>query len=165
MWHAHRVTPAGRWPQEQCRGTLTLAFDDRHRRRIRLATDAGEPVVLDLPQTAVLGDGDGLALAEGGFLAVRAAAEDLVEVTAPTPDLLVRIAWHIGNRHIPAEIRGDRILIRDDHVIVAMVQGLGAAVRRVRAAFTPEGGAYASPAHHDHHSHGHHDHEHAHDHD
>jgi urease accessory protein len=149
MWRAHHITPAGAWPEEQCRGTVTLAFDERHRRRIRLATDAGEPVLLDLPQTAVLADGDGLALDGGGFLAVRAAAEDLIEVTAPSRELLTKIAWHIGNRHIPAEIRGDRILIRDDHVIVAMVRGLGAATRAVRAAFTPEGGAYAEHADHD----------------
>jgi urease accessory protein len=160
MWRAHRITPAGQWPQEQCRGTVTLAFDDRHRRRIRLATDAGEPVVLDLPQTAVLADGDGLALTDGGYLAVRAAAEELIEVTAPTPELLARIAWHIGNRHIPAEIRADRILIRDDHVIVDMVRGLGASTRPVRTAFTPEGGAYAGGDSHAHHHHGP-----AHDHD
>ncbi len=159
MLRAHRVAPAGEWPQDQCRGTVTLAFDDRHRRRIRLATDAGAPLLLDLAQTAVLTDGDGLALDGGGFLAVRAAPEDLIEVTASTAHLLARVAWHIGNRHIPAEIRGDRILIRDDHVIVEMVRGLGATTRPVRAAFTPEGGAYSGGD-----GHGLHDHEHAHDH-
>ena len=147
MLRAHRIAPAGHWPSEQCRGTVTLAYDDRHRRRLRLATDAGEAILLDLPQTAVLADGDGLALSEGGFVAVRAAPEDLVEITADTPALLARIAWHIGNRHVPAELDGQRILIRDDHVIVAMVEGLGGAVRRVKAPFTPEGGAYAAHAH------------------
>jgi urease accessory protein len=148
MLRAHRIAPAGQWPQDEARGTLTLAYEDRHRRRVRLSTDAGVPVLLDLPQVAVLADGDALALEQGGFVAVRAAEEDLVEVTAASPELLARLAWHIGNRHVPAEIRADRILIRDDHVIVEMLQGLGAQVRRLRAPFTPEGGAYEQP--HDH---------------
>ena len=161
MLHAHRIAPAGHWPAEERRGTVTLGYDDRHRRRLRLATDAGEPILLDLAQTVVLADGDGLALAEGGFVEVRAAPEDLVEITAATPALLARIAWHIGNRHVPAALDGHRILIRDDHVIVAMVEGLDGAVRRIRAPFTPEGGAYAnSHGHERHHGHGHH-----HDHD
>ncbi len=169
MLHAHRIIPAGQWPSEKSRGTVTLAYDDRYRRRLRLVTDSGEPVMLDLAQAAVLADGDGLALEEGGFVTVRAAAEDLVEITAATPELLTRVAWHIGNRHFPAELHDGRILIRDDHVIVAMVEGLGATVRRVRAPFTPEGGAYAgaAPEHghaHDH-GHGHHHHGHHHDHD
>ena len=147
MLRAHRIAPAGHWPSAECRGTVTLGYDDRHRRRLRLATDAGEAILLDLPQTAVLADGDGLALSEGGFVAVRAAPEDLVEITAESPALLARIAWHIGNRHVPAELDGQRILIRDDHVIVAMAEGLGGAVRRVKAPFTPEGGAYAAHAH------------------
>ncbi|HTY68074.1 MAG TPA: Urease accessory protein UreE [Alphaproteobacteria bacterium] len=147
MLHAHRIAPAGHWPSEECRGTVTLGYDDRHRRRLRLATDAGEPVLLDLPYTAVLADGDGLALSEGGFVAVRAALEDLVEITADTPALLSRIAWHVGNRHVPAELDGQRILIREDHVIVAMVEGLGGTVRHIQAPFTPEGGAYAAHAH------------------
>jgi urease accessory protein len=147
MLRAHRIAPAGHWPAEQCRGTVTLGYDERHRRRLRLATDAGEAILLDLAQTTVLADGDGLALSEGGFVAVRAAPEDLVEITAGTPALLARIAWHIGNRHVPAELDGRRILIRDDHVIVAMVEGLGGMVRRIQAPFTPEGGAYAAHAH------------------
>src|SRR5271154_3119944 len=105
MLRAHRIAPAGQWPLAQVRGTVTLAFEDRFRRRVRLSTDAGLPVLLDLPQAAVLGDGDALALEGGGFVAVKAAAEDLVEITAATPEDLARIAWHIGNRHIPAEIR------------------------------------------------------------
>ena len=162
LLHAQRLVPAGQWPADQCRGAVTLAYDDRHRRRLRLATDAGEPLLLDLPQTAVLADGDGLCLTEGGFVAVRAAPEDLVEVTAATPALLARLAWHVGNRHVPAELAGERILIRDDHVIVAMVEGLGGRVRRVRVPFTPERGAYAAQGPHEHH---HHDHDHAHDHE
>ena len=156
MLHARRIAPAGHWPAAQSRGTVTLEFDNRYRRRLRLKTDGGEAVMLDLAQPVVLGDGDGLVLEEGGFVAVRAALEDLVEVTAP-PDLLARLAWHIGNRHFPAELHADRILIRDDHVMVDMLVGFGAKVRRIRAPFNPEGGAYAQAnGHsHDHDGHGH----------
>jgi urease accessory protein len=165
MLRAHRVIPAGRWPRDECRGIVTLAFDDRHRRRLRLTMDDGGAVLLDLAQAAMLGDGDGLALREGGYVAVRAALEDLVEVRAPTPGGLTRIAWHVGNRHCPAELRADCILIRNDHVLVAMVEGLGATVRRVRAPFNPEGGAYGNAAPGGrHHGRGRHD-DHVHDHD
>jgi urease accessory protein len=167
MLHAHRIAASGQWPREQGRGTVTLSYDNRHRRRVRLTTDAGEPVMLDLAQATVLGDGDGLVLDEGGFIAVRAAPEDLVEVMAATPGQLARLAWHIGNRHFPAELRERSILIRDDHVMVDMLVGLGAAVRRMKAPFNPEGGAYAQGGaehHHHDHDHGHH-HDHGHDHD
>ena len=125
---------------------------------MQLTTDEGEALVLDLPQAVVLADGDGLMLEAGDFVAVRAAPEDVVEVTASNPDLLVRLAWHIGNRHFPAQILADRIVIRDDHVMVDMVEGLGGQVRRVRVPFSPEGGAYAHAA-------GGHGNDHGHDHD
>lgn len=142
---AHRRVPSGHWPRARQRSTITLAYDDRHRRRMRLTTDDGQDLVLDLPQAVALADGDGLMLEEGDFVAVRAAEEDVVEITA-SPDLLLRLAWHIGNRHFPAQIGASRILIRDDHVMVDMVEGLGAKVRRIRAPFNPEGGAYAHEA-------------------
>jgi len=155
MWRAHRRLPSGHWPQAKRRGTITLAYDDRHRRRMRLTTDEGEPLLLDLPQAVALADGDGLMLEAGDFVAVRAAEEDVVEITA-APELLLRLAWHIGNRHFPAQIEAARILIRDDHVMIDMVEGLGGKVRRIKAAFNPEGGAYAG---------GGHGHDHGHDHD
>ncbi|HEX7968809.1 MAG TPA: urease accessory protein UreE, partial [Stellaceae bacterium] len=128
MLRAERIERAAHWPRERARGVVTLAYDDRHRRRLRLASDAGEPFLLDLPQAGVLEEGDGLALSDGTWFAVKAAPEALLEVTAPGRDLLMRIAWHIGNRHLPAQIEESRILIRDDHVIAAMLEGLGARV-------------------------------------
>jgi urease accessory protein len=166
MLHAHRILPYGQWPDERSRGTVTLAADDRHVRRIRIATDRGEDVLVDLSEAAYLGDGDALILEEGGYVVVRAAVEDLVEIKAG-PGQLARIAWHIGNRHFPAELRDDCILIHDDHVMVDMLVGLGATVRRVRAPFRPEGGAYDNVGEHGH-SHGagghHHHHGNGHDH-
>jgi urease accessory protein len=151
MLRAERIERAGRWPHERARGTVTLGYDDRHRRRLRLESDAGEAFLLDLPRAGVLEDGDGLALSDGSWLAVQAAPEALIEVTASSPALLTRFAWHIGNRHLPAQFDRGRILIRDDHVIAAMLEGLGARLRRINAPFTPERGAYAAePHHHDH---------------
>ena len=156
MLRAERIERAGHWPRERARSTVTLGYDGRHRRRLRLVSDAGEVFLLDLPQARLLEDGDGLALSDGGWLAVKAAAEALIEVTASTPELLTRLAWHIGNRHLPAQIETQRILLRDDHVIAAMLEGLGAKLRRIEAPFAPERGAYDGDSHS--HGHEHHDH-------
>src|SRR5579859_3902666 len=116
MQRALRAERAGRWPAERTAGTVTLTFDDRHRRRLRLASDAGEEFLLDLPKALALDDSDGLLLDDGRWIAVRAAPEALIEVTAE-PTLLARLAWHLGNRHLPTRIEAHRILIRRDHVI------------------------------------------------
>ncbi len=154
------VEPAGHWPTAEARDTLTLDFDDRHRRRRRYTAEGGFSFLLDLPEAAVLRDGDGLVLEGGGYVLVRAAPEPLVEVMAGSPAQLARLAWHLGNRHLPTRIEAGRLLIRDDHVIVDMLRGLGASVRRVSEPFDPEGGAYGEhnrqPSHP--HGHGHHHH-------
>jgi urease accessory protein len=174
---ATKVLPAGQWNAAEARDSVTLDFDDRHRRRRRYIGEGGMAFLLDLPEAVVLYDGDGLVLEDGGAIAVRAAPEPLVEVTAQDRAHFARLAWHLGNRHLPAEIGADRILIRDDHVITAMLRGLGATLRTVQAPFNPEGGAYGEhnrqtghhhgPLHshpHDH-AHGHdHGHDHSHDH-
>jgi urease accessory protein len=152
---------AGTWPAEQLRDTVTLDFDDRHRRRKRYSADGGLVFLLDLAEAQVLRDGDGLAIDGGGFVRVAAAPEPLIEVTAEGPDHFARLAWHLGNRHLPVEIAGGRILIRHDHVILQMLAGLGATVRTVQAPFNPEGGAYGEHNRAPDHPHGHgHDHDH-----
>jgi urease accessory protein len=148
MRRALRVERAGHWPHDAARGTVTLGYDDRHRRRLRLTSDAGEDFLLDLQRAAVLDEGDGLALDDGSWIEVKAAPETLLEISAARPDLLCRLAWHIGNRHLAAAIAPDRILLRDDHVIAEMLIGLGATVRRIEAPFTPERGAYDGHEHH-----------------
>ena len=142
MRRATRCEKAGRWPARLAAGSVTLPFDDRYRRRITLRTDAGEAFLLDLAEARVLEEGDGLALDTGDWLAVRAALEPLMEVTAERPEQLARLAWHIGNRHLQAQIDRERILIRDDAVVAGMLTGLGARVRGITAPFSPEGGAY-----------------------
>jgi urease accessory protein len=145
----------GDWPDAQAGGTVTLSHLDRHRRRIRLHGDDGTPFLLDLPRAVVLGEGDGLEIEGGGYLRVRAAAEVLAEIDCRDGTELARIAWHLGNRHLPMQVAGTRLRIRWDHVIVDMVAGLGARISRIEAAFDPEAGAYAESGH----GHHHHDHD------
>jgi urease accessory protein len=150
--------PAGHWPQEKATGSLTLDFDARHRRRIRMTADQGEDVLLDLPKAVAMADGDGLQLDDGRWLKVHAAAEPLVEIRHKDPNQLVRLAWHLGNRHLPTEIQNQLLRIRPDHVIEDMLRGFGADLLNVLAPFQPEGGAYGGQGHH--HSHGENGHHH-----
>ena len=105
---------------------VTLAYLDRHRRRIRFVGDSGVAFLLDLPRAHHLADGDGLELDSGGYVRVRAAAEPVLDIEAADPAGLLRIAWHLGNRHLPTQIAGKKLRIRRDHVIEDMVRGLGA---------------------------------------
>jgi urease accessory protein len=148
---------------------ITLDYDGRHRRRIVLTADHGARFLLDLPQSRLLPGGAALRLEDGRLIEVIARREDLLEVRAADTPALLRLAWHIGNRHLTAQVEAQRILIRRDHVIASMLEGLGATVTEVVEPFDPEGGAYGG-AHqaHDHgheHDHGHHHHGHPHAHD
>jgi len=143
--------PAGSWPTGEAVATVTLAFADRHRRRIRLTDDAGTLFMLDLERPAQLADGDGLAIEGGGFIAVRAADEVVLDVRCTGAAHAARVAWHVGNRHVPLQVLPDGSLrILDDHVLRGMLEGLGAVVTATLAPFQPEAGAYADGHGHDH---------------
>jgi len=158
MHYASVHRPAGHWPKERAAGSLTLDFDARHRRRIRLTTDQGEDVLLDLPETIAMADGDALQLEDGRFLKVKAAAELIVEVRHKDPNQLLRLAWHLGNRHLQTEIRDQAFRIRPDHVIEEMLHRSGAELLKLQATFQPEGGAYTGDGRYHRHDHGgHHD--------
>ena len=148
MRRALTVHSRGNWPEDAALGTVTLAYIDRHRRRIRLAADSGETFLLDLPRAHHLVDGDGLELDAGGYFRVRSAPEPLLEIEAVDRADLLRIAWHLGNRHLPLQVAGERLRVRADHVIVDMVTGLGGRITRLDAPFDPELGAYTGAAHH-----------------
>lgn len=151
MRRAIAVSMRGTWPVAAASGIATLSHGDRHRRRLKLKTDAGEAFLLDLKRPARLADGDGLQLDDGTYVLVRAAEEDCVLVRCIDSETMTRIAWHLGNRHLPVQIVRDGILIRDDHVIVEMLRGLGAEVVPQRCAFDPEAGAYSGEGGHHHH--------------
>jgi urease accessory protein len=144
MRRTRAVHRSGTWPEAAAVDTVTLAYLDRHRRRIRLVSDSGEAFVLDLARAIHLGDGDGLELDGGGFISVRAAAEPVLEIEADDAGVLLRIAWHLGNRHLPLQVTGDRLRIRADHVVAEMVRGLGGRLAALEAPFDPETGAYAA---------------------
>jgi urease accessory protein len=137
--------------------TIVLPHDGRYRRRITMRTEGDFVFLLDLPEPTHLKHGDGLVLEDGRIIGVVAAEEPVMEITADDAHHLARIAWHIGNRHVPAEILADRIRILRDHTIEAMARGLGGQVKHVETRFEPEGGAYdhaASGRSHVHHHHG-----------
>jgi urease accessory protein len=127
----------------------------------------GLEFLLDLENAIALRGGDALVLEDGRLIDVVAAPEPLAEIRCNDPQHLVRVAWHLGNRHLPTQIMAKGLRIRRDHVIEAMVEGLGARVIEIEAPFDPEGGAYAGGSHtahdhtaHDHSAHDHHDHHH-----
>jgi len=127
--------------------TVTLDYEARFLRRKRLVSDTGEPFFVELAETRSLSQGEGFRLDDGRIIAVMAAAEPLLAVRHYN---LARIAWHVGNRHTPCQIADDHILIREDKVLQAMLEGLGASVTQVTAPFTPEGGAYGHGRTHGH---------------
>lgn len=126
---------------------VTLAHAARHLRRRALTADDGTRVVLDLPEARVLRDGETVEAVDGTRVVIRAAEEELLEITGPA---LARIAWHIGNRHTPCQVEESRLLIARDAVLRGMLERLGARVRPLRAPFAPEGGAYGHGRTHGH---------------
>lgn len=155
MIRATRVATAGAWSGAPA-DYVNLDYDSRFRRRIAMQGESGLNFLLDLLEATELRDGDALALEDGRIIAVRAAPEAVADLACRDAHHLVRVAWHLGNRHLPTQIFADRLRIRQDHVIEAMAEGLGATVTRLAAPFDPEGGAYGQGRTHSHaHSHGH----------
>jgi urease accessory protein len=148
-------------------GKAVLPHDERHLRRRAIDLVDRRKVLVDLAEPVVLRSGDVLVLEDGGHVGIAAAEEPLYEIFAAGPAHLIELAWHIGNRHLAAAIEANRILILRDHVIKAMLEGLGATVKDIVAPFDPARGAYSGHGHehHDdhHHEHEHHGHHHHHD--
>lgn len=137
---------------------VVLTHDQRHVRRKLLHMQHDDVVMLDLKEPVQLAHGDLLLTETGEVVEVIAAEEELYEVTPKDRLHLVELAWHLGNRHLPAQIEEGRILILRDHVIRDMLAGLGASVRDASEPFQPVRGAYHSSGHG--HDHGHHNHNH-----
>jgi urease accessory protein len=146
-------------------GTATLTLDDRRRSRLRFLLDDGREAALFLPRGSMLRDGELLLADSGEVVVVRAAAEHLSVARAGDPHLLLRGAYHLGNRHVPVQLGEGWLAYENDHVLDDMVRGLGLTVEARRAPFEPEAGAFR----HDHAAHDHaahdqaaHDHHHHH---
>lgn len=164
MIRGGRIIPQGA-AQHVCADTIILDSTDRRRRRAAFTGVRGLEFLLDLPEAAAMRSGDAILLDDGRLVEVLGKPEPLAEIRVRDPRQLAFVAWHLGNRHLPAQIFDTKIRILRDHVIEDMARGLGAKIAHVEAPFDPEGGAYEkiSTAHHFQASHSHgHDHEHHH---
>jgi urease accessory protein len=150
MKRASAIKQAGQWDSAAAIDRVVLDASERHRRRIVLTGERGTALLLDLPRTTALRDGDGLLLDDGTIVRVDGKPEALCEIAAAGKVDLTRIAWHIGNRHVEMQVVGERLRIRRDHVIEAMLIGLGARLTPIEAPFDPESGAYEARHQHDH---------------
>ena len=139
---ATTVAPSGQWASSREVGRIVADFEQRFRRRFLFATEAGWEFLLDLAQPARLRDGDGLVLEDGGVVRVVALAEALVEIAAFDDRTLTRIAWHLGNRHLPVQVTRHGLRIRAAPVDIDLVERLGGTTTPLTAAFDPEPGAY-----------------------
>jgi urease accessory protein len=139
--------------------SLVLDHEARLRRRVALKGEGGLEFLLDLERANVIEDGDAVKLEDGRLVQIKAAPEKLIAITTDNPLRLVKVAWHLGNRHVATEITNDTLYIAHDHVLLEMVRGLGATATPVERPFRPERGAYAG---HDHGPDCGHDHGHAH---
>jgi urease accessory protein len=157
MRRAKKIQPVGSFDTSGAVDRVVLDADERHRRRIVLTGENGTKFLLDLDRAVALKDGDGLVLEDGAIVCVAGRPEPLMEIEARSPLDLVRLAWHLGNRHTQVEIVGGKLRIRRDHVLESMVAGLGGTQTPVEAPFEPEAGAHGFAR--DEHAH---DHDHAH---
>ena len=144
-------------PREiQATETVELSFDQREKSRLRVTMANAEEIGIQLKIGTMLSHGDKLALQDGRIVEVIAANESMLEVRAANLTQLARIAYHVGNRHVPLQVEDDHLLMLPDHVLRAMVEGLGGVVAEVRRGFQPESGAYGhSHVHHSHDDEGH----------
>ena len=119
--------------------TITLTYDQRFIRRKKLVSDNNFGFLVNLSETVSLKKNDGFLLDNGSIILIKSAEEELLEITSNN---LMKITWHIGNRHIPCQIENERLLIQVDKVIENLIIKLGGHVKKVKEEFNPEGGAY-----------------------
>lgn len=143
---------------------LCLDWDTRARSRFAARDSAGRELAVFLPRSSVLRDGDALVAADGSLLRVQAAAQPVLQVRAPDALQLARAAYHLGNRHVPLQVRSGLLQLEPDPVLADMLRRMGLQVDEALAAFEPEAGAYEGGTHAHGHSDGHHGHHDHHDH-
>lgn len=147
MLHIHERAETTAEPAER---SLTLPFEQRTRSRLRTQLDSGEEVALELPRGSTLRGGDLLRTTCGQLVRVRAAPEPVSTVRSAEATLLIRAAYHLGNRHVALQVGQDFVRYLHDHVLDAMVQNLGLTLDVEDAPFEPEAGAYGHGADHGH---------------
>lgn len=127
---------------------LTLTHDQRRLRRKLVTLPKGEEIMVDFPDAVTLEHFGALLLEDGRLVEIVAAPEPLLEITGRGTEHLAQLAWHIGNRHMSAQIEKKRILVPRDRIAATMLKGLGAELRDVVETFSPERGAYHEHAAH-----------------
>ncbi|MFT7286928.1 MAG: urease accessory protein [Halieaceae bacterium] len=140
--HEHSTAFDGTWQDE-----VHLIYAEREKSRYRTTTKRGQDIGWFLPRGIVLCDGDALVCAGSHIVLVRAASESLSEASSDDPQLLLRAAYHLGNRHVNLQILPGALRFPRDHVLEEMLSGLGLGVAAVEDAFSPESGAYAVHEH------------------
>ena len=136
--------------------TLSLDYGQRVKCRLRATLDDGRAAGLFLPRGTVLKDGDVLTGDSGLHVVIVAADEQLSVCAVELPLLFARACYHLGNRHVPLQIKAGVLSYQHDHVLDDMLRGFGLEVRVEMASFHPENGAYSSASSGEHsHSHGH----------
>jgi urease accessory protein len=165
MSRASSVIAAGHRHDRPVVDTVILDYAQRSAQSVTVTGVKGGMIAIDLHQPARLRTDDLLLLDDGTLVEVVAAAEPLIEARAADVGALARLAWHLGDRHVPVQVLPNRIRARRDPAVETLLKSLGAKVAAIEAPFEPEGGAYESSQAHDHahdhdhaHSHGHHDH-------
>jgi urease accessory protein len=166
MPRATSVQPAAERRPGDVIDTLILPYAQRQVKQGFLFGIKGTCVEIDLAEPARLRTDDVLVLEDGGIIEIVAEPEPLIEARAADLAALARLAWHLGDRHVPVQVLERRLRLRRDPAIEALLENLGAKLAAIDAPFEPEGGAYeAAHGGHDHgHDHHHHDHHHDHDH-
>jgi urease accessory protein len=159
MRRATKIRGTGSFDASSAVDRVVLDADERHRRRIVLTGELGTKFLLDLDHAVALREGDGLVLDDGAIVTVAGKPEPLAEIEAASPLDLLRLAWHLGNRHTQVQIVGEKLRIRRDHVLESMIRGLGGKLTGIEAPFEPEAGAHAHAPGEGAQGH-HHDHEH-----
>ena len=148
--------------------SVMLAPDQRRLQTAHLTGVNGTPIGLMLPEPVTLRMGDAFELDGGDLVEIVVEPEPLTEIRGNDLTHLARLAWHLGDRHVPIQVLANRIRMRRDAALEAMLTSLGARLTAIEAPFDPEGGAYATHAGQEHghdHAHGHHHHGHDHHHD
>lgn len=142
MLTSSRILPTLLVKPQQVIDTLVLPHDERHKRKFVFTCTNNTEFLLDLEKAHHLKHGEGCLLENGLVILIESALENCLELTSDNPARLLKLAWHIGNRHTPAEITETAIYIADDHVLEQMVRGLGVNIKKVKRQFQPEQGAY-----------------------
>jgi len=140
--------------------SVELAWDTRQKSRFDTVDSEGRHLGVFLPRGSVARGGDVLVAEDGSLIAVKARPQPVLVVSAEgSPLALLRAAYHLGNRHVPLEVKADRLQLEPDHVLAEMLRRMGLLVNEAQAPFEPEAGAYDASSM----AHGHgHGHDHAH---